>query len=131
MPYSYTWTVRSGDTDFSGRVYTPAVVEQVVLGMEELMAEIGWSVATIHERGLLNPTAHVAADYVEPFGVEDRIEVELIPQVGESAVTISAVGRRDGRIAFEADLVNVFVDDETGEKVPVPDDVADRLAEFT
>lgn len=43
MSYEYEWKVRAGDTDYSGLLYTPRLVDCVIHGIEALRAEVGFT----------------------------------------------------------------------------------------
>jgi acyl-CoA thioesterase FadM len=130
MAYTYEWTVRTGDTDFSGFVYTPTVVDYVVRGMEQLMSDIGFSPSSSNERGFVYPAVHAEADYLGTFGVDDEVTIELVPAVGETSITLDAVGTLDEETVFTADLTLACVDEETMEPVRVPNDVRERLTQY-
>jgi acyl-CoA thioesterase FadM len=130
MAYSYTWTVRTGDTDFSGLIYTPTVIDHVVRGMEELMAEIEFSPSAAQERGLLYPAVHAEADYVDSFGVDDIVTVALVPHVGDASIELAARGTLDDELVFTAELTLVCTDAASGESTPVPLDIRDRLEQY-
>ena len=131
MAYSYDWTVRTGDTDFSGFVYTPTVIDYVVRGMEELMEEIGFSPSAADDRGVVYPAVHAEADYVGTFGVDDTVTVELVPSVGDTSITLTARGSLDDETVFTAELTLACIDSETMEPAVVPTDIRERLAEYS
>jgi acyl-CoA thioesterase FadM len=130
MAYEFDWKLRAADTDFSRRVYTPAVLDYTVRAINQLMEDIDHSAYQIHEReGLLYPIAHAEIDYLEAIEVGDLVTISLSHAVGSSSITFEAVGRRDGVEVFEAEVVVVFVDDSDGRSVPVPDAVRARLGD--
>lgn len=130
MVYTYTWPVRTGDTDFSGLIYTPTVIDHVVRGMEELMAEIEFSPSAAKERGLLYPAVHAEADYVDSFGVDDTVTVALVPRVGDASITLAARGTLDNELVFTAELTLACIDAASGESTPVPPDIRNRLQAY-
>lgn len=131
MAYSYMWTVRTGDTDFSGLIYTPTVIDHVVRGMEELMTEIDFSPSAAEERGLLYPAVHAEADYVDSIGVDDTVAIALVPRVGDASITLAARGTFEGELVFTAELTLACIDAATGESTRAPPDIRDRLQEYT
>jgi acyl-CoA thioesterase FadM len=131
MAYSYTWTVRTGDTDFSGLVYTPAVIDCVVRGMEKLMTEIEFSPTAAQERGLLYPAVHAEADYVDSFGVDDTVTVTLVPCVGDTSITLTARGTLNNELVFTAELTLACIDAASSEPTPVPSDIRNLLQAYT
>ena len=128
--YTFTWTVRTGDTDFSGLVYTPTVIDYVAQAMQDLLAEVEFSPRDSHERGLVYPVVHAEADYHEPFGIYDSVTIGLVPSVGDTSMTFDATGDLDGTTVFEASITIACVDVETHESAAVPDDVKRGLAAY-
>lgn len=128
MAYEYHWKLGAADTDFSKRVYTPAVLDYTVRAINQLMETFDHSAYQLLEReGVLYPVAHAEVDYLEPIEIGDEVVIHLSPTVGGSSITFEAVGRRDGTDVFEAEVVVVFVDDSNGKSVPVPETVRAEL----
>lgn len=126
MAFRYRWKVRVGDTDFSGLVFTPKVIECMVEGIEDLMDEIGCPPSTAHERGFIYPVAHAEADYISPLGIGDKVTVELTPQVGNSSVTFDFKGEIE-EIVFRGEITTVFIDKETMDPIPIPNKIRQKL----
>jgi acyl-CoA thioesterase FadM len=131
MAYTYQWTVRTGDTDFSGFVYTPTVIDYVVRGMEQLMTEVGFSPSASTERGFVYPAVHAEADYLSTFGVDDKITIALIPDVGETSITLTARGTLDDETVFKSTLTLACIDVETMEAAQIPEDIQTQLAQYS
>ena len=130
MPYVSEWNVRTGDTDFSGLVYTPVVIDQIVRSIQDLLGEVGYAPGTASERGLLYPAVHAEADYLDAIGIGDRVQIELTPNVGDTSLTINATGSLSEPV-FEGSVTLVFVDADTSEPTPVPGELRDRLQAFS
>lgn len=129
MVYVYEWKIVAADTDFSGLVYTSAVVDYVLRAVNELMDEIGYAAYRIEEReNLLTPTVQTCVEYHAPMRVGDIVTIELVPEVSNTSITFNATGQLEGNPVFTAELTSVFMDASTNESVPVPDDVRTRLA---
>lgn len=129
VPYTYHWPIRSGDTDFSGLVYTPAVIDCVVEAAQALLEDIDYDPLTAMEDDILYPTAHAEADYLGEISIGDQIIVEITPDIGTTSVTFEALGKLDA-VVFESELTLVFVDTDSKEPQPVPDDVAEALSTY-
>lgn len=75
--------------------------------------------------------AHLEIDYVRPIGFRDAIEVHLdVSAIGESSVPMDYEVFVDGELAATAKTVQVIVDPQTGEGRPIPDAIADPIAEY-
>lgn len=127
MHREYNWTVRAGDTDFSGLVYTPAVIDQVIRRVEAFRQHAGLAHEFFTEHGLILPTVNVEANYRSPVRLEDDVVLTLAPEIGRTSVVFRAEGRVDGREAFDVRLTNVVTDRQTLRPVAVPDEVRERL----
>lgn len=131
MAYEYEWKIVAADTDFSGLVYTSAVVDYVLRAVNQLMAEIDYAAYQIEDReNLLTPTVQTSVEFQEPMEIGDELTIELVPTISTSSITFRATGRLEGRQTFDAELTSVFVDASTKESVPVPEEVRTRLAEY-
>lgn len=129
MEYEFDWKLRAADTDFSGRVYTPAVLDYTVRAINQLMEDFDHSAYQLEEReGVIYPVARAEIDYLESIQVGDEVVIHLDAAVGTTSITFSAVGRREGDAVFEAEVTAVFVETATGDSVSVPDAVRTRLA---
>ena len=64
MPYRYEWTVSVGQTDFSGRIYTPELVDCLAEGLERMMCEVGYGPKRAFEEGIVYPVVHTEAEYL-------------------------------------------------------------------
>lgn len=130
MAYEFDWKLRAADTDFSGRVYTPAALDYTLRAINQLMEDIDNSAYQIQEReGLFYPVRSASVDYLTPLAIGDEVTIHLTHEMGMTSITFQAEGRKDCGVAFEAEMTVVFVDAESGESVPVPDAVRTRLAE--
>lgn len=130
MAYRTTWKLRTGDTDYSGLVYTPRVIDRMVEIVQELMDLVGSTHNRRIDDGLLFPTVHTEADYVAPIGIGDVVEVEVRSVVETTSVRFEFLGTHEGEPVFEGEEVHVFMDDESKEAVPVPEHVRSGLAEY-
>lgn len=129
MEYEFDWKLRAADTDFSGRVYTPAVLDYTVRAINQLMEDLDHSAYQLEEReGVIYPVARAEIDYLESIRVGDEVVIHLAAEVGTTSITFSAAGRREGDAVFEAEVTVVFVETATGDSVSVPDAVRTRLA---
>ena len=130
MPYRYEWTVGVGETDFSGRIYTPELIDCLAEGLEGMMCEVGYGPKRAFEEGIVYPAVHTEAEYLSPIGLNDNVSVTMVPTIGTTSVRTETDGHIDGEKVFWGEITAVFVDNETSETVPVPDDVRHGLRNF-
>lgn len=129
MTYTYEWQIRSGDTDFSGLVYTPEVIDCMVVAVQALLQEVGYSHTTAMADGIQYPAVRAEADYLGSITIDDLVTVEVTPEIGTTSITFRAVGTVSETV-FEGSITLVFVDADSGEPVPVPGDVSEKLRTY-
>jgi len=130
MGYEYEWRVRAGDTDYSGLIYTPEVVNCVVEGIEDARATVGFPNERFQELPYIPPVVNVDIDYLESIRVSDVLSVTLTPTVGESSVTYDATATLNGEPAFEGTVTTVFVENESGNAIPVPNEFERKIRRY-
>jgi acyl-CoA thioesterase FadM len=131
MAYEFDWQVRAADSDFTGLIYTPAVLDYTLRAINELMGTLGYAAWEGGDGAeLIYPTKRAEVEFVAPIEVGDAVTIALVPRLGTSSITFAAEGRRDGQPVFEAEMVMVFVDESTGESVPMPGDVRSGLERY-
>ena len=131
MPYEFDWWVRVADSDFSGLVYTPAVLDYSIRAINELMATLDYAAYQGGDAAdVLYPTKRAEVEFVEPIGVGDEVTIAVTPDLGESSVTFVAEGSEGGDTVFEATVVMVFVDADTLDPVSIPADVRTGLERY-
>lgn len=127
MQQEYNWTVRAGDTDFSGLIYTPTVIDQVIRHIEAFREHVGLPHDFFTERGLILPTVNVEANYRSPVRLEDDVTITIQLTLGETSIVFSAAGRVGERDVFDVTLTNVVTDHSTLQSVQIPVSVRERL----
>lgn len=127
MPYESTWTIYAGDTDYSGRIYTPVVIDYVIRTLADFRTSVGFPDRRFETGPVVPPARHIDIEYVDAIRVDDELTIVLTPTVGRTSVTHAIVGTVDGEPVFEGELTVVYIDTETEEPVPVPEDLIPEL----
>lgn len=127
MPYESTWTIYAGDTDYSGRIYTPVVIDYVIKTLGEFRAGVGFPNERFETGPVVPPARHIDIEYLDAIRVDDELTITLTPTVGRTSVTHAFVGTVGGETVFEGELTVVYIDTETEEPVPVPEDLLPEL----
>jgi 4-hydroxybenzoyl-CoA thioesterase len=132
--FAYPLTVRWGDCDPAGIVYTPNILGYAIEAVE------GWFAAVLGEswpriiagRGLSTPMVHVSLDFSKPMRTGDRIAVEIeVTKIGGSTLTFAARGRDEqGAATFFAEIVSCFIDDAAYKAVPIPPDLRGKVEAY-
>lgn len=63
------------DSDAAGVVHNVAYLRLIEVARTELAAQVGWTVATMHETGLCPVVARTEIDYLRPVRLTDAIEI--------------------------------------------------------
>ncbi len=127
VPFVVYW----GDADPAALVFYPNVFRYVMQAEYALYRELGYTLQTMRELGVVNPRVHVEADYRKPLWVHDRGICRLwVSKIGRSSLRLDFALVKDGEEepAVIGHLVQVFVDARTMRPVPVPDELRRRFA---
>lgn len=127
MPYESTWTIYAGDTDYSGRIYTPVIIDYVIKTLGEFRAGIGFPNQRFESGPVVPPARHIDIEFLDAIRVDDELTITLTPTVGSTSVTHAFTGAVDGSVVFEGELTVVYIDTETEQPVPIPDDLIPEL----
>lgn len=131
MGYEFTWEARSSSIDETNHIYFPELFRLVDEGVESLLAEIDFSLSRlILEENQALPIVNAEADFLSPIRFGDSVICTIDPDIGESSVRFEASGTVDGRPVFESTIIRVFVDLDSFEKRPLPDDLRAQLAAY-
>lgn len=131
MAYEFQWRARSSSVDETNHIYYPRLFDSLDDGIEALLEEIGYPLHRLipdEKRAL--PIVHAEADYLDPIAFGDTVSGSLVPTVGESSIEFHGTGTVDDARVFEATIVRVFVDMETFEKRPLPEEMRSQLATY-
>ncbi len=118
-----TRTVKWGDCDPAGILYTPRVFDYITEAVEAWFHEIGgvpWMELIAEGQGA--PTVHTSVDFRTPMapGLEMNVSV-LLEKVGGSSLAFRVVGDDAlGTCYFEGKLVSVVIDFATRRPIPIP-----------
>lgn len=125
--YEDTFTVMFKDTDRSGRIFYPRLFEKINDTEETLLDEVGWSYQRILDMENKFPVVHADADFSRPLVHGMTVEITVNVTYGESSVTFAITGTVDEEDVFTAEVVHCFVDAETMEPQPLPDEFCEVL----
>ncbi|HYG84959.1 MAG TPA: thioesterase family protein [Azospirillum sp.] len=129
-----TRTVKWGDCDPAGIIYTPRVFDYMTEAVEAWFRDVGgidW-VMMIHEHRMGAPTVHTSVDFLTPMEPNLVLHVAvLVETVGRSSLTFRIVGDDDaGTRYFEGKLISVITDFRERRSVPIPDAVRKRAEAY-
>jgi len=131
MPFDYVHDVRLDDVDRFDIVFYPRVFVWVQRASEALFEAGGTPYQVLcRETGHRFPIVATDATYARPIEWGDAVTMAVTPSLGRTSFTLETLGRVAGEAAFEVSRTQVAVDEDTGEKAPLPDEVRSTLEPF-
>jgi 4-hydroxybenzoyl-CoA thioesterase len=127
--------IRFDDVDGAGIVYYPQFFHLCHGAFEDFFdtaAPISYP-ALVKERRLGFPTVSITSEFMAPLSYGDVAVVELsVKRIGKSSLDISYDIRRkrDGTLAFHADITTVLVNLDSLKPVPIDDELRSILEKF-
>lgn len=132
--FDHPLTVRWGDCDPAGIVYTPNILGYAIEAVE------AWYAAALGEswpqiiatRGLSTPMVHVSLDFSKAMRPGDAIRVGVeVTKIGGATLTFAVQGvDAGGDPTFIAKIVSCFIDDAAYKAVPIPPDLRQKVEAF-
>ncbi len=108
--------MRYADVDGQGHVNNAAFVTYLEIARFDYFHDV---IGSAHPQVVAN----LHLDYRHPISYGEPVEVmSRIDEIGESTLTFAYEITAGDRIAAEATTVQVLIDPDTGESVPVPDE---------
>ena len=105
-----------GDLDPAQIAYTGRLPDFAVRAVERWMgATLGGGFFELNRSyGIDTPFVHLSMDFVSPVTADGDLSCAVHAEtIGRTSLSTLTIGRQDGREAFRARLVNVFVHQET------------------
>ena len=126
FPFACEIQVRFADVDAMNHVNNATCVSYLEVARVALLRErLGF---TGSARDLPFIVARVAVDFRSPIALEDDVKVGVaVTHVGRTSFTFTYRVEASGRLAAEAETVQVSYDYAAGNPVPIPDDLRSRL----
>jgi acyl-CoA thioester hydrolase len=127
-PFRHRLRVRYHECDQQGVVFNAHYLAYCDICLVELWREAVEGYAGIAAKGLDVVVAEARIRFLAPLRSDDEFEMRLtVATLGTSSMTLEIVLDRDGETVAEAELAQVFIDTESGDKVAIPGDVREAL----
>lgn len=130
MAFEFETIVRAGDTDVTGSIYTPQVVDWLARGLHDIRSAAGYSYNAYEEMGIASAAVNVNVDYLAPIRIEDTVTIEMTPEIGETSITFQSTGTVEGTPVFDGSITLAFIDAENREAVSIPDELRSAFGAF-
>ena len=132
--FTVTRTVRWGDCDPAGIIYTPRVLDYAMEIMESWYREVvgvPW-LKLNREMSMGAPTVRVELDFFRaPAPGQDMVLDLLVEDLGRSAITFLVTGRdRSGKAYFRAKLISCFISRPAFKPIAIPQEFRDRIQAY-
>ncbi len=133
-PFTVTRTVRWGDCDPAGIIYTPRVLDYAMEILESWyreVVEVPW--LTLNRKMSMGaPTVRVELDFLgAPAPDQDLVLDLVVEDLGRSSITFLVTGRdRAGKALFRAKLISCFVSRPAFKPIAIPQEFRDRIQAY-
>jgi 4-hydroxybenzoyl-CoA thioesterase len=133
-PFTVTRTVRWGDCDPAGIIYTPRVLDYAMEILEAWYREVvgvPW-LKLNRELSMGAPTVRVELDFLgAPAPDQDVVLDLLVEDLGRSSITFRVTGRdRAGKAYFRAKLISCFISQPAFKPISIPQEFRDRIQAY-
>jgi acyl-CoA thioester hydrolase len=123
--------VRYGECDPQGVVFNANYFSYFDVVLTEAWREAIGPYGDMVEQGTDMVVAEASARYLGPAEFDDLIDVEWrIERLGTTAMTTKIDMSVEGRPIIEGTMRHVFIDPETKEKKPMPDEIRKALEPY-
>ncbi len=133
-PFSVTRTVKWGECDPAGIIYTPRVLDYAMEALEAWFREvIGVPWLTMNrEMGMGVPTVRAEMDFLAAPAPDQDIVTDLrVESLGRASITFLVTGRDGtGREFFRVKLVSCFITRPAFKPTAIPGDFRERIAAY-
>lgn len=133
-PYVHERKIRFGHSDAAGIAYTVRFFDfamEAIEGWFEQVAGTPWYVINT-ELGYGTPFVHIEMDIKAPLRPGDHLACRvLVKETGRSSIRFGVDGfDGDDNLVFVSQWVCVLADNRAMKSIPIPDDLAARIAQY-
>ena len=126
FPFTCPIQVRYSDVDAMNHVNNATTVSYLEVARVTLWRERLGFTGTARDLPII--VARVAVDFRSPIALEDAVSVGVaVKHLGRTSFTFAYRVEASGRLAAEAETVQVSYDYAAGRPAPIPDDLRSRL----
>jgi YbgC/YbaW family acyl-CoA thioester hydrolase len=131
-PFRHHFRVPFHELDPAGVLFHAHVFGHAHQAYEELLQELGWSLAALLKEGRLAlPLVEAHADYQRPLHLDDQVEIQVgVVGIGNTSFTLQYRFLRGEAPCVRVRTSHVTVDRRSGEAIPLPVGLATALARY-
>jgi acyl-CoA thioester hydrolase len=128
-PFTHDLRVRYGECDAQGIIFNANFLAYVDVVLTEIWRQSMGSYDLLLETGVDTVVGEANLRFLAPGRFDDVLRIEGgFDGLGTTSTVLKLWFRRDDDLLVEADIRYVFVNLETWEKTPIPDEVRSGLA---
>ncbi|MEK6252522.1 MAG: thioesterase family protein [Actinomycetota bacterium] len=130
-PFRHSLRVRYHECDPQGVVFNANYLAYFDMAITELWREALGGYQSMVAAGVDIVVAEANVKYLAPLRFDEEFElVVTVADMGKTSLNTELTVERDGDLAAKGELRHVFVDAESGEKSPMPDDIREALGPY-
>ncbi len=130
-PFRHRIRVRYHECDPQGVVFNANYLAYCDICLTELWREAVEGYAGMAAEGIDVVVAEARIRFLAPLRFDDEFEIEVaITRLGTTAMELEFAFARDGEPIAEAELAQVFIELEHGDKIPIPDKIRRGLERY-
>ncbi len=127
-------TVKWGDCDPAGIIYTPKILEYAMVAMENWFKEVpgvSWYELNMH-LGMGSPIVRTEIDFLLILKVDQEISMNVeVQKLGNSSLTMLVTGNNAEEDAcFRVMLVFCFIKQPDYKPIPIPDNYREKIEAY-
>jgi acyl-CoA thioester hydrolase len=131
-PFRHRLRVRYHECDPQGVVFNANYLAYFDMAITELWREALGGYQSMLDAGLDIVVAEANVKYLAPLRFDEEFDLVVgVAEMGTTSIRTALRVEREGEAAAEGELRHVFVNPQSGEKAPIPDDVREGLAPYT
>jgi acyl-CoA thioester hydrolase len=131
-PFRHRLRVRYHECDPQGVVFNANYLAYCDICLVELWREVVEGYAGMAAKGIDVVVAEARIRFMAPLRFDDEVEMSLtVTDLGKTSMRLEIALDREGESAAMAELAQVFIDVESGEKLGIPDEIRRALEAHT
>ncbi len=133
MTYTHNTRVWLPDTDAAGILFFGNYFRLAHDAYEAFMESLGFDLGRILRETDFRPLiAHAEADYKKPLPLGERVTIELtVAKIGQTSFHLRySLKDSCDEVAATLETVHVAIDKKSGNKIPLPDELREKLVGF-
>ena len=122
--HTHRLRVRYSECDLQGHVFNANYLSYFDLALTELWRVAAGGYQAMLESGCDLVVVEATARFKAPARFDDELEIEIaVTHLGNTSMRTSLRVVRDGALLVEGEMVHVFIERDTTNKIPIPAEI--------